>query len=70
MPDDLATRPFRTVPTPAAAADLAPTDSSPPRRCSRCRSVFPGREERTATGHVVWWLCDPCHEALLGAGAR
>jgi hypothetical protein len=37
-----------------------------PRRCSRCRAVFPGVEERNAAGHVVWWLCPPCHERLLG----
>ena len=57
---------------PAGLTDPSPgpvaVDPSP-RRCSRCRGVFPGAEERNAAGNVVWWLCEPCHERLLGTGA-
>jgi hypothetical protein len=53
---------------PVAPSDgvAAATVDVEPRRCSRCRAAFPGVEERNAAGHVVWWLCPPCHEALLG----
>jgi hypothetical protein len=68
MPDDPAPPPSRPAASAAPAAVL-PEDGAP-RRCSRCRSVFPGREERNAAGHVVWWLCPPCHESLLGGGVR
>jgi hypothetical protein len=63
------------VPEPAPSPANAPIEppgaavaavEGEPRRCSRCRAVFPGLEERNAAGHVVWWLCPPCREALLG----
>jgi hypothetical protein len=76
MPDRAT--PSATVPAPADGAAVTPPadtavdtgiEAGPdvaPRRCSRCRATFPGVEERNAAGHVVWWLCSPCHEALLG----
>jgi hypothetical protein len=39
------------------------------RKCSRCRGVFPADPSLLHTGEYAWWLCDPCHDALLGSGS-
>jgi hypothetical protein len=36
----------------------------PTRLCGRCRHSFPF-DDSTEPG-PKWWLCPPCHEALLG----
>ena len=42
-----------------------------PRRCGRCRAVFPGDTTLAMDLDTGWWACAPCHELLLGPrGAR
>jgi hypothetical protein len=36
------------------------------RRCGRCQVMFPGEPGQHATAQLGWWMCPPCHEALLG----
>ena len=36
------------------------------RRCGRCQQMFPGEAGSHATAQLGWWMCPPCHEALLG----
>jgi hypothetical protein len=38
------------------------------RRCGRCRRFFPLDDADDVTARATWWLCPPCHEALLGKG--
>jgi hypothetical protein len=42
--------------------------TGPTQQCGRCRRFFPidGMVDPEAT--PKWWLCPPCHEALLGKG--
>jgi hypothetical protein len=44
--------------------ESTPEDEMPTRLCGRCRHAFPF-DDSTAPG-PTWWLCPPCHEALLG----
>jgi hypothetical protein len=39
-------------------------DAAPTRLCGRCRRSF-AFDDSTDPG-PTWWLCPPCHEALLG----
>jgi hypothetical protein len=41
-----------------------------PRRCGRCRGTFAGDPTLDSSAEPEWWLCPPCHEALLGSGRR
>jgi hypothetical protein len=50
-----------------AAPPLVVEESVPPRQCGRCRLTFPGDPTLDPFGRN-WWLCPPCHEALLGRG--
>jgi hypothetical protein len=36
------------------------------RHCGRCQLTFPGDLGLHPTAQLGWWLCPPCHEALLG----
>jgi hypothetical protein len=61
---------IRSVPSSADRSDPAevPTIvSGPPlpRRCGRCRSMFPGDRSLDPTR---WWACAPCGIALFGSG--
>jgi hypothetical protein len=45
-----------------------PTDGSPDLwQCGRCRQWFDAEPDAHANAHLEWWLCPPCHVALLGA---
>src|SRR3954470_5918343 len=37
------------------------------RQCGRCREWFDGDATLHPTALPTWWLCPPCHVALLGA---
>ncbi len=50
-------------PVPALAVE----ESVPPRQCGRCRLTFPG-DPTVDPFARDWWLCPPCHDALLGKG--
>ena len=41
-----------------------------PRQCGRCRLFFAGDASLSPTAQAAWWLCPPCHIALLGTGGR
>ena len=43
------------------------TSAGPQRKCSRCRELFPCPLDEVSTGPAEWWLCEPCHLALIGA---
>jgi hypothetical protein len=49
-------------PTP----DPAEGEAVRERRCGRCQLMFPGEPGSHATAQLGWWMCPPCHEALLG----
>lgn len=38
------------------------------RQCGRCRRFFPFEDTEEPSSKLKWWLCPPCHEALLGKG--
>jgi hypothetical protein len=41
------------------------------RRCWRCLQMFPCEPRDAPAGSAdEWWLCDPCHVALLGDRRR
>jgi hypothetical protein len=42
--------------------DVGPTT----RQCGRCRKSFPSDPTLPLSVRLDWWLCPPCHEALLG----
>jgi hypothetical protein len=46
--------------------EVAPAASTPERRCSRCRQLFPVDAEDRPYGPTEWWLCQPCHAKLIG----
>lgn len=41
----------------------------PPRRCRRCRGMFPGDATLPHGVELGWWACPPCHDLLLGPAA-
>jgi hypothetical protein len=41
-----------------------------PRQCGRCRRTFAGDPTLNSSALPEWWLCPPCHEALLGSRRR
>ena len=51
--------------TPAVdtAEELAPASV---RRCWRCLQTFPCEASELHAGPAQWWLCDPCHQSLIG----
>lgn len=51
----------------SAVPPRAVEESVPPRQCGRCRLTFPGDPTLAPLGRG-WWLCPPCHDALLGKG--
>jgi hypothetical protein len=51
------------APQPISDSDAA---SVPSRQCGRCRAVFPGDPTIPFGTMPDWWLCPPCHTALLG----
>lgn len=56
--------------------DAAPTgDTSEPARsasrlCGRCRKAFDRDPTDPHATDTAWWLCPPCHEALVGGVGR
>ena len=52
-------------PTPDPEAAPEP-ETVRERRCGRCQVMFPGEAGQHATAQLGWWMCPPCHEALLG----
>ena len=36
------------------------------RQCGRCRDSFPLDPTLPVSARLDWWLCPPCHDALLG----
>lgn len=52
-------------------SELAPSRDEPSagRQCGRCRKMFGIDGTAHPTALQEWWLCPPCHEALLGTGA-
>ena len=53
---------------PVAAVPSDDASSVPSRQCGRCRAVFPGDPTIQLGTIPDWWLCPPCHSALLGPG--
>jgi hypothetical protein len=51
-------------------SEPAPTGDEPVagRQCGRCRKTFGVDPTAHPTARQEWWLCPPCHEALLGTG--
>lgn len=49
---------------------VAPPDKPDPalatRICGRCRAQFPAEPGQDVLTLRDWWLCAPCHEALMG----
>jgi hypothetical protein len=41
-------------------------DAVVPRQCGRCRLEFDGDPTVVPGTKPGWWLCPPCHTALLG----
>lgn len=39
---------------------------APTRRCWRCLQMFPCEASDLHKGPAEWWLCDPCHQSLIG----
>ena len=39
------------------------------RQCGRCRQLFPGDAALNPAAIQDWWICEPCHHSLMGAGA-
>ena len=60
MPDQTAERPLQTLATPVLYTDIAD------RRCGRCLQMFPGDATRAPTARPEWWLCESCHDVLIG----
>jgi hypothetical protein len=52
-----------STPTADTAEELAPEST---RRCWRCLQMFPCDASDLHTGPAQWWLCDPCHQSLIG----
>ena len=48
------------------AADLSVEAT---RRCWRCLQMFECPPDEVAR-RAEWWLCDPCHQSLLGGDRR
>ena len=42
--------------------------AGPTQQCGRCRRFFPIDGSVDPEAQQQWWLCPPCHEALLGKG--
>lgn len=38
-----------------------------PRRCGRCRGLFPGDPTLPRGVDLGWWACPECHDLLLGS---
>ena len=55
------------TPAPGDVPPLAGEESVPSRQCGRCRLTFPG-DPTLGPFERDWWLCPPCHDALLGKG--
>jgi hypothetical protein len=51
------------MPDPQSTADQV---SPVTRQCGRCRLMFDGDTTAGAVTPPKWWLCPPCHSALLG----
>jgi hypothetical protein len=51
-------------------SEPVPTGDEPAagRQCGRCRKTFEVDPTAHPTARQEWWLCPPCHEALLGTG--
>ena len=43
--------------------------TGPMQQCGRCRRYFPLEDGADPASQAKWWLCPPCHEALLGKGS-
>jgi hypothetical protein len=56
--------------SPAAVIGAAEDANVQEQRCSRCREVFPVEDGELRHGPSEWWLCDPCHDKLIGPGSR
>lgn len=46
----------------------SPKGDEPTRQCGRCRKLFAADPDVEPTALDEWWLCPPCHDALLGNG--
>jgi hypothetical protein len=45
-------------------------EPQPARQCGRCRQYFAADPLSDPTALEVWWLCEPCHDTLIGARAN
>ena len=52
-----------SAPEATTADDQLP---APSRRCWRCLQTFPCEAADLHAGPAEWWLCEPCHRALIG----
>lgn len=47
-----------------------PTDDHPDRQCGRCRRFFDADPTLTPATIQDWWLCEACHDNLMGVDRR
>lgn len=52
------------------APDALGSHGGATRLCSRCRRRFPAPVPQHPDRPEEWWLCAPCHDGLIGKGAR
>ena len=67
----------RVLPDPEARHQPAVTHSPPEvtsgsqsqRQCGRCRQFFSCDAALNPVAIQDWWICEPCHDKLMGVGA-
>ena len=54
-------------PAPASSSldNASEVETVRERRCGRCQLMFPGDPGAHATAKLGFWMCPPCHSALL-----
>lgn len=60
-----------TAPRPAlddAPSEPIPDDASR-RQCGRCRQFFASEPTQNLAPIQEWWLCEPCHDKLMGTSS-
>lgn len=69
---NLAVRAPRTGSQPVSNDAPAELIADPPaeRQCGRCRQFFASEANPNPAAGQDWWLCGPCHDKLMGTGAR
>ncbi|MBK8331694.1 MAG: hypothetical protein IPL07_04775 [Acidimicrobiaceae bacterium] len=47
-------------------SDTVTTATTAGRRCWRCLQTFACDAADLPPGPAEWWLCEPCHQSLIG----